>query len=181
MKNILSFIRPKGPVLKIIILLIAVFTLVKIFLMPQARSVNQLRQEFNRIQADLSVAQRVSETKLDVQQTVKNKISKFSSLENKLYKEQYFSELLQQMTDMLHKANLQVLSLNYYPQKVHRIYKEIPLEVNIKGEYNDLVQYLQQIEMLSQSVDISELQVLGDDQARGQLQIKLVILSYILR
>ncbi len=162
-------------------LLVIFLILSKILYSPLLKRINKLRKELNVLSAEVLAETKVSKAEQDAYAKTQMKAERFLFFRRKFCKEKDFSELLNQTTSLVPDSKLELVSFNYRPQEIFKIHKQIPVELNLKGQYGNLLQYLRQIEKLSRSIDINELEIQANIENDSSMKIKMVVMNYILR
>lgn len=162
-------------------LLIIFLVLSKILYSPLIKRIDKLRKELDALSGEVIIAKKISKVEQDAYAKTQMKAERFLFFRREFCKEKDFSGLLNQITSLVPDSKLELVSFNYRPQEVFRLHKQIPIELNLNGQYGNLLQYLRQMEKLSRSIDINELEIQANLEAGTSMKIKMVIMNYILR
>lgn len=173
--------QKRNTIVKLLLTVIIVISLGKFFYLPQIKRTNELKKKLIELSEEGSAVEKILNAAKDEKDRIQQKAEKLSSIREEFFTEDSFPDNLRKLTDLIPELKLEVVSINYLPQKVLRVYKEIPVEINLKGEYHNFVDFLAKAEKLSRSISIGEIQIQSDSERHPQMEVKVVFCNYILR
>lgn len=175
------FSEKRNIVWGLIVTAIIVIFLGRYFYLPRIKRTNELKKTLVILSDEFKTIEKILDAAKNEENLIQQKAEKLSSIKEDFFTESSFSDGLRKLADLIPQSKLELISINYLPQKVFRVYKEIPIEINLKGEYHNFTNYLVEVEKLSKSIGIGEIQIQSDGGINPQLEVKVVFCSYILR
>ncbi len=97
-------------------------------------------------------------------------------LKGRLPKEKQIPALLSQIAS---QTGLEYNLIRMLPEESRLVYKEIPIQIQLKGGYRDLGEYLKNLEESTRLIKIKSLSIEADPEAPSRLDVVLEIATYI--
>lgn len=179
-ESVVSF-EKRNTAVKLLLTVIIVIFLGKFFYLPKIKRTNELKKKLIELSGERSTVEKILNAAKNEKDKIQQESEKLFSIKEEFFTEGSFPDGLRKLMDLIPELKLEVLSINYLPQKVFRVYKEIPVEINLKGEYHNFVDYLVEIEKFSKSISIGEIQIQSDGERHPRIEVKVVFCNYILR
>ena len=164
--------------------LIIVVLFVVFFIMPAFEERGRLSAEVDKQNKDIETAQK-SAAKLSTLLSENERLKgKLFELQMQLPEEKEVSGLLKQVSELGIKSGLQIVSWKPKDKAVHsskEVY-EIPVEVEMRGNYHRFGQFFSNITKLSRIVNISNINIKTAEQKKGAagLNVSFTAMTYSL-
>lgn len=136
----------------------------------------ELKSEEFKLQEDRAKTEteRIASLEEKYRHTQKN----LDYLKGRLPKEKQIPALLSQIAS---QARLEYSLIKMLPEESRLVYKEIPIQIQLKGRYQDLGEYLKDIEESTRLIKIKSLSIKTDPKAPPKLDVTLEIATYIVK
>lgn len=105
-------------------------------------AVNELEEQFNKIEAQLPGQKEISQ------------------------------ELLRQVSELGYEVGLEVLSFRLKPEHGQDLYTEVPMEMAVRGGYHQIGLFFDKVRQLDQIVNIADINLRKPQFIAGQLQVE---------
>lgn len=137
-----------------------------------------LEGELKRKEFELEEARAKTETEriTSLEEKYRHTQKRLDYLKGRLPKERQIPALLSQIAS---QARLEYNLIRMLPEESRLVYKEIPIQIQIKGRYQDLGEYLKDLEESTRLIKIKSLGIKTDPQAPPKLDVMLEIATYI--
>ena len=133
------------------------------------------RKEFELQEAQAKTkAERITSLEKKYRHTQK----KLKYLKGRLPKEKQIPALLSQIAS---QAGLEYNLIKMLPEESRLVYKEIPIQIQVKGRYQDLGEYLKRLEESTRLIKIKSLSINTDPQAPPKLDVTLEIATFVVK
>lgn len=162
---------PKGARIAIAVapaVIIAILFVVLVY-MPKTKEVKMLNADISKQENEIA-KNRTKAAKLDILKIENDKLIKeFKELQEKLPEEEGVSTLIQQLSEMAVKADIDILTWKPEAKKAHPsgIVEEIPFSLTLAGTYHKLGSFFSSLTRLNRIVNVSDIQ-LGDPKVRKE-------------
>lgn len=169
----------KKMMLSILSIILIFVALGGIIFQPKIKEALRCSNELKAIGEDISKLEGLIDT-LSKKETGEQK-EKLISLQSRFLKEEQIPELLQQITNLASKNSLDLLAITPKVITVTENYKKEPYEIQMEGEYPQLVKFFGNLENLTKLIHIEEIQINNLENRYPRLKIRLITTIYILR
>jgi type IV pilus assembly protein PilO len=126
---------------------------------PKFERINSLNKELDKLNKELSIAQKNAADLKKFQAKMKEAEAQFKLAMKKLPEKEEIPSLLSSISYSGQEVGLEFLLFEPKPEKKQEFYAEIPVAMNIKGDYHNLAIFFDQIARLSRIVNIENIQV----------------------
>jgi len=139
-----------------------------------------LEAELKRKEFELQEAQAKTEAEriTSLEKKYRHTQKKLEYLKGRLPKEKQIPALLSQIAS---QAGLEYNLIKMLPEENRLVYKEIPIQIQVKGRYQDLGEYLKRLEESTRLIKIKSLSIKTDPEAPPNLDVTLEIATYIVK
>ncbi len=139
-----------------------------------------LETELKRKEFELKEARAKTETEriAKLEEKYRHTQKRLEYLKGRLPKERQIPALLSQIAS---QTGLEYNLIKMLPEESRLVYKEIPIQVQIKGRYQDLGKYLKGLEESTRLIKIKSLSIKTDPKAPLKLDVVLEIATYIVK
>ena len=162
---------PKGARIAIAVapaVIIAILFVVLVY-MPKTKEVKMLNADISKQENEIAT-NKTKAAKLDILKIENDKLTKkLKELQEKLPEEEGVSTLIQQLSEMAVKADIDILTWRPEAKKAHPsgIVEEIPFSLTLAGTYHNLGSFFSNLTRLNRIVNVSDIQ-LGDPKVRKE-------------
>ena len=162
---------PKGARIAIAVapaVIIAILFVVLVY-MPKTKEVKMLNADISKQENEIA-KNKTKAAKLDILKIENDKLTKkLKELQEKLPEEEGVSTLIQQLSEMAVKADIDILTWKPEAKKAHPsgIVEEIPFSLTLAGTYHNLGSFFSSLTRLNRIVNVSDIQ-LGDPKVRKE-------------
>ncbi|MEK7741720.1 MAG: type 4a pilus biogenesis protein PilO, partial [Nitrospirota bacterium] len=136
---------------------------------PKTKEIKKLDTDISAQENDIA-KNRTKAAKLDILKIENDKLTKkLKELQEKLPEEEGVSTLIQQLSEMAVKADIDILTWRPEAKKAHPsgIVEEIPFSLTLAGTYHNLGSFFSNLTRLNRIVNVSDIQ-LGDPKVRKE-------------
>lgn len=154
---------PKGARIAIDVapaVIIAILFVVLVY-MPKTKEVKILNADISKQENEIA-KNKTKAAKLDILKIENDKLIKeLKELQEKLPEEEGVSSLIQQLSEMAAKADIDILTWKPEAKKAHPsgIVEEIPFSLTLAGTYHNLGSFFSSLTRLNRIVNVSDLQL----------------------
>lgn len=175
---------PKGARIAIAVapaVIIAILFVVLVY-MPKTKEVKMLNADISKQENEIAKNKTMA-AKLDILKIENDKLIKeLKELQEKLPEEESVSTLIQQLSEIAVRADIDILTWRPEAKKAHPsgIVKEIPFSLTLAGTYHNLGSFFSNLTRLNRIVNVSDIQ-LGDPKVRKEeaaLSISLKAITF---
>ena len=140
----------------------------------------KLENELKRKEFELKEAQAKTEAEriTRLEEKYRHTQKKLEYLKGRLPQEKQIPALLSQIAS---QTGLEYNLIKMLPEKSQLVYKEIPIQIQIKGRYQDLGKYLKGLEESTRLIKIKGLSIKTDLKAPLKLDVVLEIATFIVK
>ncbi|HEA47297.1 MAG TPA: hypothetical protein ENH97_02680 [bacterium] len=139
-----------------------------------------LETELERKRIELKEAQAKTEAEriVSLEERYRHTQKKLEYLKGRLPKEKQIPTLLSQIAS---QTRLEYNLIKILPEESRLVYKEIPIQIQLKGRYQDLGEYLKGLEESTRLIKIKSLSIKTDPKDPPKLDVVLEIATYIVK
>ena len=140
----------------------------------------KLETELKREEFKLQEARTKTEAEriVSLEERYRHTQKKLEYLKGRLPKEKQIPTLLSQIAS---QTRLEYDLIKMLPEESRLVYKEIPIQIQLKGRYQDLGEYLKGLEESTRLIKIKNLSIKTDPKAPPNLDVTLEIATYIVK
>ena len=139
------------------LILIGVF--VYFFFWPKLEQIKGLKVDLANLQKELSIAKKNAKDLKKFQAKMKEAEAQFKLAMKKLPEKEEIPSLLSSISSSGQEVGLEFLLFAPKPEKKKEFYAEIPVAMNIRGDYHNLAIFFDQIARLNRIVNVRNIQV----------------------
>ena len=149
------------------------------FFWPKFEKINSLKTDLKELETKLTTAKRNAADLKKFQAKMKEAEAQFKLAMKKLPEKEEIPSLLSSISDSGQQVGLEFLLFEPKPEKKKEFYAEIPVAMNIKGDYHNLALFFDQVARLSRIVNIQNIQIANSkDKKSGDLSTKCIAVTY---
>ena len=126
---------------------------------PKFESIKKLNTEIEKLEKKLKTAKRNAADLKKFQAKMKEAELQFRMAMKKLPEKEEIPSLLTSISDSGQQAGLEFLLFEPKPEKKKEFYAEIPVAMNIKGDYHNMALFFDQVARLSRIVNIQNITI----------------------
>ena len=126
---------------------------------PKLEKIGSLKSELKKTEKKLAVAKRNAEALKKFQAKMKEAEAQFKIAMTKLPEKEEIPSLLTSISDSGQQVGLEFLLFEPKPEKKKEFYAEIPVAMNIRGDYHNLALFFDEVARLSRIVNIRNIQM----------------------
>jgi type IV pilus assembly protein PilO len=146
---------------------------------PKFEQINKLDTDLEKLEKKLKVAKRNSQDLKKFQAKMQEAEAQFQMAMKKLPEKEEIPSLLASISNSGQQVGLEFLLFEPKPEKKKEFYAEIPVAMNIKGDYHNLAIFFDQVARLSRIVNIQNIQmVVAKDKNSNDLSAKCMAVTY---
>lgn len=162
---------PKGARIAIAVAPAVIITILFVMLVyfPKTKEIKDANAKIS-VQENEIAKNKTKAAKLDILKIENDKLIKeLKELQEKLPEEEGVSSLIQQLSEMAAKADIDILTWKPEAKKAHPsgIVEEIPFSLTLAGTYHNLGSFFSSLTRLNRIVNVSDIQ-LGDPKVRKE-------------
>ena len=146
---------------------------------PKFEQINRLNTQLDKLEQKLKTAKRNAKDLKKFQAKMKEAEAQFQMAMKKLPEKEEIPSLLSSISDSGQQVGLEFLLFEPKPEKKKEFYAEIPVAMNIKGDYHNLALFFDQVARLSRIVNIQNIQMSSAKDKNSQdLNVKCMAVTY---
>lgn len=146
---------------------------------PKFEQINRLNTQLDKLEEKLKTAKRNAKDLKKFQAKMKEAEAQFQMAMKKLPEKEEIPSLLSSISDSGQQVGLEFLLFEPKPEKKKEFYAEIPVAMNIKGDYHNLAIFFDQVARLSRIVNIQNIQMSSAKDKNSQdLSVKCMAVTY---
>lgn len=146
---------------------------------PKFEQINRLNTQLDKLEEKLKTAKRNAKDLKKFQAKMKEAEAQFQMAMKKLPEKEEIPSLLSSISDSGQQVGLEFLLFEPKPEKKKEFYAEIPVAMNIKGDYHNLALFFDQVARLSRIVNIQNIQMSSAKDKNSQdLSVKCMAVTY---
>jgi type IV pilus assembly protein PilO len=126
---------------------------------PKFDQINRLDTQLQKLEDKLEIAKRNAKDLQKFQAKMKEAEAQFQMAMKKLPEKEEIPSLLASISNSGQGVGLEFLLFEPKPEKKKEFYAEIPVAMNIKGDYHNLALFFDQVARLSRIVNIQNIQM----------------------
>jgi len=146
---------------------------------PKIEQINRLNTQLEKLEQKLEIAKRNAQDLKKFQAKMKEAEAQFQMAMKKLPEKEEIPSLLSAISNSGQQVGLEFLLFEPKPEKKKEFYAEIPVAMNIKGDYHNLALFFDQVARLSRIVNIENIQMASaKDKDSNDLNTKCMAVTY---
>jgi type IV pilus assembly protein PilO len=146
---------------------------------PKFEKIQKLNSDLEKVEKKLEVAKRNSRNLAKFQAKMKEAEAQFRMAMKKLPEKEEIPSLLASISNSGQEVGLEFLLFEPKPEKRKEFYAEIPVAMNIKGDFHNLALFFDQVARLSRIVNINNIKMAGaKDKNSSDLNAKCMAVTY---
>ena len=146
---------------------------------PKFERINRLNTDLKKLEQKLETAKRNAKDLKQFQAKMKEAEAQFQMAMKKLPEKEEIPSLLSSISHSGQQVGLEFLLFEPKPEKKKEFYAEIPVAMNIKGDYHNLALFFDQVARLSRIVNIQNIQMSrAKDKNSKDLSTKCMAVTY---
>ncbi|CAB1064259.1 Type IV pilus biogenesis protein PilO [Olavius sp. associated proteobacterium Delta 1] len=126
---------------------------------PKLEQINRLNTDLEKLEKKLETAKRNAKDLKKLQAKMQEAEAQFQMAMKKLPEKEEIPSLLSSISSSGQEVGLEFLLFEPKPEKKKEFYAEIPVAMNIKGDYHNLALFFDQVARLSRIVNIQNIQI----------------------
>jgi type IV pilus assembly protein PilO len=126
---------------------------------PKFEQINRLDTKLGKLEKKLETAKRNAKDLKKFQAKMKEAEAQFQMAMRKLPEKEEIPSLLSSISDSGQQVGLEFLLFEPKAEKKKEFYAEIPVAMNIKGDYHNLAMFFDKVARLSRIVNIQNIQI----------------------
>ncbi len=153
--------RPTGQ--KIALLAGAILVIVALdwqyFYGARAAQLSKLQQELSERRAELEVKKGRADARADVERELRDLSAELKRAEARLPDQREIADLLSSIAGNARKSGLDITLFRQKPEVYRDFYAEVPVQMEMRGTYHDLVAFLDRVKRLDRIVNVANIQL----------------------
>ena len=148
---------------------------------PKFEMISSLKQNLSDLEKKLSTAKRNAENLKKFQAKMKEAQAQFKMAMKKLPEKEEIPSLLTAISDSGQQVGLEFLLFEPKKEKKKEFYAEIPVAMNLRGDYHNLALFFDQVARLNRIVNITNIQMnraKGKGKSPGELNARCTAVTY---
>jgi type IV pilus assembly protein PilO len=146
---------------------------------PKFEKANSLSKELAKLENELSIAKKNAADLKKFQVQMKEAEAQFKLAMKKLPEKEEIPSLLSSISTSGQEFGLEFLLFEPKPEKIREFYAEIPVAMNIKGDYHNLTIFFDQVARLSRIVNIENIEMSpAKGESTTELNTKCTAVTY---
>jgi type IV pilus assembly protein PilO len=130
-----------------------------VFYVPNSDEISSLRTQLDRLQKQIQEQQKAKETKVSLEKQIKALEDELKVLSAKLPEEKEIPDLLSSVNEMGRLNGLEFVLFKQGKPVRKDYYSEIPVEIQVKGGFHQILQFLSRVGGMDRIVHISKLKM----------------------
>jgi len=146
---------------------------------PKFEQINRLNTELEKLEKKLETAKNNAKDLEKFQAKIRDAEAQFQMAMKKLPEKEEIPSLLSSISSSGQQVGLEFLLFEPKPEKKKEFYAEIPVAMNIKGDYHNMAIFFDQVARLSRIVNIENIQISSaKDKDSKDLSTKCMAVTY---
>jgi type IV pilus assembly protein PilO len=146
---------------------------------PKFEQISKLNTKLDQLEKKLEIAQKNAADLKKFQAKMEEAEAQFKMAMKKLPEKEEIPSLLASISNSGQQVGLEFLLFEPKPEKKKEFYAEIPVAMNIKGDYHNLALFFDQVARLSRIVNIQNIQMApGKDKGNRDLNARCLAVTY---
>ncbi len=148
---------------------------------PKFEQIDRLNTKYNELEKKLVIAKRNAKDLKKFQAKMQEAEAQFRMAMKKLPEKEEIPSLLTSISDSGQRVGLQFLLFEPKAEKKKEFYAEIPVAMNIKGDYHNLAIFFDEVARLSRIVNIQNIQIASAKKGKGttgELNTRCMAVTY---
>ena len=147
---------------------------------PKYEQINRLTAQLEKLEKKLETAKRNAKSLKEFQAKMREAEAQFRQAMKKLPEKEEIPSLLSNISNSGQQVGLEFLLFEPKAEKRKEFYAEIPVAMNIKGDYHNLALFFDQVARLSRIVNIQNIQIANakDKSSTRDLSTKCMAVTY---
>jgi type IV pilus assembly protein PilO len=146
---------------------------------PKWESISKLNKKLDQLENKLEIAKKNAADLKKFQAKMDEAEAQFKMAMKKLPEKEEIPSLLASISNSGQQVGLEFLLFEPKPEKKKEFYAEIPVAMNIKGDYHNLALFFDQVARLSRIVNIQNIQMApGKEKDNRDLNARCMAVTY---
>lgn len=146
---------------------------------PKYEQINRLNIKLDKLEKKLATAKRNAKSLKKFQAKMKEAEVQFQKAMKKLPEKEEIPSLLSSISDSGQRVGLEFLLFEPKAEKKKEFYAEIPVAMNIKGDYHNLALFFDKVARLSRIVNIKNIQIVNAKEKKNKdLSTRCMAVTY---
>lgn len=130
-----------------------------LFYAPNNDEISSLRAQLDKLQKQIQEQQKAKEAKLNLEREIKALETELKVLSSKLPEEKEIPDLLSSVNEMGRLHGLEFVLFKQGKPVRKEYYSEIPVEIQVRGGFHQILQFLSKVGAMDRIVHISKLKM----------------------
>ena len=147
---------------------------------PKFEQIDRLNTKYDQLEKKLVTAKRNANDLKKFQAKMQEAETQFRIAMKKLPEKEEIPSLLTSISDSGQRVGLEFLLFEPKPEKKKEFYAEIPVAMNIEGDYHNLALFFDRVARLSRIVNIQNIQIANAKKKKGtgELSARCLAVTY---
>ncbi len=130
-----------------------------VFYSPNIDEISSLRSQLEKLQKQIQEQQKAKEAKLDLEKQIKALEAELKVLSSRLPEEKEIPDLLSNVNEMGRLHGLEFVLFKQGKPVRKEYYSEIPVEIQVRGGFHQILQFLSRVGGMDRIVHVSKLKM----------------------
>ncbi len=130
-----------------------------LFFLPNEEEISSLRSQLDKLQKQIQEQQKAKEAKLDLEKQIKALEAELKVLSSRLPEEKEIPDLLSSVNETGRLHGLEFVLFKQGKPVRKEYYSEIPVEIQVRGGFHQIMQFLSKVGELDRIVHVSKLKM----------------------
>ncbi|MEJ5375475.1 MAG: type 4a pilus biogenesis protein PilO [bacterium] len=130
-----------------------------LFFLPNDEEISSLRSQLDKLQKQIQEQQKAKEAKLDLEKQIKALEAELRVLSSRLPEEKEIPDLLSSVNETGRLHGLEFVLFKQGKPVRKEYYSEIPVEIQVRGGFHQIMQFLSKVGELDRIVHVSKLKM----------------------
>ncbi len=130
-----------------------------LFFLPNEDEISSLRSQLDKLQKQIQEQQKAKEAKLDLEKQIKALEAELKVLSSRLPEEKEIPDLLSSVNETGRLHGLEFVLFKQGKPVRKEYYSEIPVEIQVRGGFHQIMQFLSKVGELDRIVHVSKLKM----------------------
>jgi len=147
---------------------------------PKFEQIDRLNTKYDQLEKKLATAKRNAKDLKKFQAKMQEAETQFRIAMKKLPEKEEIPSLLTSISDSGQRVGLEFLLFEPKAEKKKEFYAEIPVAMNIEGDYHNLAKFFDRVARLSRIVNIQNIQIANAKKGKGagELSTRCMAVTY---
>jgi type IV pilus assembly protein PilO len=146
---------------------------------PKYQNIGHLNAELNKLTADLTKSKKNAERLADLEKEFEAKQRDYQLVLRSLPEEKEISSLLASISQSGQDAGLEFLLFQPGPEVNKQFYAEIPVFIQVAGDYHNVAMFFDRVANLSRIVNIRDIEIAKDKSGKLTTACKAVTYKFV--